>query len=84
MEETMAGGEELGSRLLKIVQQTPDCDVDSLAAHCPDMTWNQVFLALDQLSRSGQVILKQQGPGHYNVTALPEKPLHQSHVIHRS
>lgn len=80
----MATGEDLGTQVLKIVQQTPDCDVDNLATYCPDLTWNQVFLALDRLSRSGQVVLKQNGPGHYRVTALPERPLHQTHVIHHS
>lgn len=80
----MAGGEELGSRVLKILQQTPDCDADCLAAHCPDMTWNQIFLALDRLSRSGQVVLKHNGHGHYSVRALPERPPHQTHVIHHS
>jgi len=80
----MARGEDLSSRVLEIVQQTPDCDVDNLAAHCSGMTWNQIFLALDRLSRSGQVVLKQDGTGHYRVTALPERPSHQSHVTHHS
>jgi len=57
----MATGKDLGARVLEIVQQTPGCDVDDLAAHCPDVTWNQVFLALDRLSRSGLVVLKQSG-----------------------
>lgn len=80
----MATVEDLSSRVLKIVQQTPGCDVDELAAQCSDVTWNQVFLALDRLSRSGQVALKQQGPGHYRVTALVEKPSNQSQISYYS
>ena len=80
----MATGKDLGARVLEIVQQTPGCDVDDLAAHCPDVTWNQVFLALDRLSRSGLVVLKQSGLGHYSVTALPEGPSSGAHVTHHS
>lgn len=63
----MATARDLDTILLKMVEQTPDCDVDELTARCPQSTWNQVFLTLDQLSRSGQVTLRQQGPGRYMV-----------------
>jgi len=35
---------------------------------CSALTWNQVFFELDRMSRLGQVVLKQEGPGHYRVT----------------
>lgn len=63
----MATARDFNTILLKVVEQTPDCDVDELTARCPQATWNQVFLALDQLSRSGQVMLRPEGPGRYKV-----------------
>jgi hypothetical protein len=30
------------------------CSLDDVAQLCPDLTWNQVFLAIDFLSRTGQ------------------------------
>lgn len=32
-----------------------DCPLEEVGNLCPDMTWNQVFLAIDHLSRIGQV-----------------------------
>ena len=34
-----------------------DCPVDEVVELCPDLTWNQVFLAIDYLSRTGEVEL---------------------------
>jgi hypothetical protein len=31
------------------------CSLDDVTQLCPDLTWNQVFLAIDFLSRTGQV-----------------------------
>ena len=63
----MAAARDLSTLLLELVEQTPDCDVEELTAHCPQATWNQVFLSLGRLSRAGQVTLRQQGPGRYRV-----------------
>jgi hypothetical protein len=30
------------------------CSLDDVTQLCPDLTWNQVFLAVDFLSRTGQ------------------------------
>lgn len=32
-----------------------DCPLEEVVGLCPDLTWNQVFLAIDYLSRTGQV-----------------------------
>ena len=32
-----------------------DCSMEEVASLCPDLTWNQVFLAIDYLSRTGHV-----------------------------
>ncbi len=32
-----------------------DCPMEEVVGLCPELTWNQVFLAIDYLSRTGQV-----------------------------
>jgi len=32
-----------------------DCAMEEVVGLCPDLTWNQVFLAIDYLSRTGRV-----------------------------
>lgn len=32
-----------------------DCAMEDVVGLCPDLTWNQVFLAVDYLSRTGQI-----------------------------
>ena len=34
-----------------------DCSMEELVTLCPELTWNQVFLAIDYLTRTGQVCL---------------------------
>jgi hypothetical protein len=35
----------------------PECRMDQVVDLCPDLTWNQVFLAVDYLSRTSHVRL---------------------------
>ena len=38
-----------------LAQSGGDCSKEELLGRCPELTWNQVFLALDYLSQTGQV-----------------------------
>lgn len=38
-----------------LAQLGTDCPIEEVMDLCPDLTWNQVFLAIDYLSRTGQV-----------------------------
>jgi len=35
-----------------------ECPLEEVMSLCPDITWNQVFLAIDHLSRTGQVRIR--------------------------
>jgi len=35
-----------------------ECPLEEIMDLCPDITWNQVFLAIDHLSRTGQIRLR--------------------------
>lgn len=61
-------------RIIQAVTQTPGCLIEELMLACPDLTWNEVFLAVDHLSRTGRVRLTSARRGHYTV-ALPPRAL---------
>jgi len=44
------------------------CDMEDLVKGCPSYTWNQVFLAVDHLSRTGELRLLSKRSGVYMVT----------------
>ncbi len=39
----------------RLEQRGTACPLEELMELCPELTWNQVFLAIDHLSRTGQV-----------------------------
>ncbi len=46
-----------------------DCSMEEVVNLCPELTWNQVFLAIDYLSRSGQIRVTLDGDRTYKVQA---------------
>jgi len=57
-------------QVIDIIRGTPMCDLDEVMRRCPILTWNQVFLAVDHLSRTGQIWLMRAKGGRYTVTCL--------------
>ncbi|MBH0202341.1 MAG: hypothetical protein HP496_08620 [Nitrospira sp.] len=53
--------------VMDIVLRSQGCDLEEIVHECPGLTWNQVFLEVDRLSREGDVILKLQQRGRYSV-----------------
>ena len=56
------------NQVIDLVQRACACDLEEITRHCTNLTWNQVFLAVDGLSRSGHLRLIFQGRGLYTVT----------------
>ena len=46
-----------------------ECSMEELMTLCPELTWTQVFLAIDYLSRSGQIRVTLDGDGMYRMQA---------------
>lgn len=55
-------------QIMQAVLHKPGCTLEDLVLECPVLTWNQVFLEQDRLSRHGEVRLTVKGPGQYVVT----------------
>jgi len=39
----------------RLEQRGTACPLEEVMELCPELTWNQIFLAIDYLSRTGQV-----------------------------
>jgi predicted nucleic acid-binding Zn-ribbon protein len=58
-------------RILGAVKHSHGCDLDTLAESVPELTWNQVFLEIDRLSRQGEILVTCDTGGRYMIQ-LPE------------
>ena len=77
----MAQESTVADRIIEEVSKAPGCQFEELVLACPDLTWNQVFLAVDRLSRTGQVHLRLKRPGIYTVS-LPGQVRERGHENH--
>ncbi|MGH7227678.1 MAG: hypothetical protein ACREIH_00575 [Nitrospiraceae bacterium] len=64
--------ETVVDRILEAVRLAPACQLDDLVLSLPGLTWNQVFLEVDRLSRSGHMRVHSNGEGTYTLT-LPTR-----------
>lgn len=53
--------------IVESIAHHPGCCLDDLVRVCPELTWNQIFLVVDRLSRAGHLRLALIGPGRYAV-----------------
>ena len=60
------------TQVTDVMHHTGSCDLEEVTHQCPDLTWNQVFLAVDRMSRRGEIRLVPSGRGTYTV-AFPHK-----------
>ena len=58
-------------RILGQVQRMHGCDLDTLTKSLSDLSWGQVFLEVDRLSREGQVRVTRDTGGRYMIR-LPD------------
>jgi hypothetical protein len=58
------------SRVREALEQLgTECPMEEVVRLCPELTWNQVFLAIDHLSRTGEVCVTRGTDGMYRVRA---------------
>ena len=67
----MAPHTPVTDRIIGQVQRTHGCDLDTLTKSLSDLSWSQVFLEVDRLSRQGQVLVTFGTGGRYMIR-LPE------------
>ena len=62
---------DLRKRIFRIVRKNKICDLDELILECNSYSWTEVFLKVDELSRSGELRLLPKNAGEYLIT-LPQ------------
>ena len=60
-------------QVIEVMLHTRTCDLEEVMRQCTNLTWNQVFLAVDRLSRSGEIMLLPRSRGTYTVTFLHQQ-----------
>jgi hypothetical protein len=55
-------------QVIDVLHKTHTCDLEEVTRQCANLTWNQVFLAVDRLSRSGEIVLMPRERGLYTLT----------------
>ena len=55
-------------QVIEALQKVQACDLEDVTRQCANLTWNQVFLDVDRLSRRGEIVLMPIGLGTYTVT----------------
>jgi len=69
-------------QVLELIEREPNSALDEIIQKCPDLTWNQIFLVIDHLSREGIIQLVPYGQGNYAVRLSSiRKPSVQNHAI---
>lgn len=51
-----------------------ECSMEEVMTLCPELTWDQAFIAIDYLSRAGQVRVTVDGDRTYRVQAQHAVP----------
>ncbi|MDF2755246.1 MAG: hypothetical protein K0S94_831 [Nitrospira sp.] len=59
---------EIAGKIVQMVKHRQACDMEDLLEACSSYTWNQVFLEVDRLSRTGELRLFSNRAGKYTVT----------------
>ncbi len=70
-------------RILDAVHGAPGCELEDLVLSLPELSWNQVFLEVDRLSRTGQVRVTAMGEGTYASGCRRRRNEHAPPVISR-
>ena len=61
--------------VMEIVLRSPGCHIEDILHECPGLTWNQVFLAIDYLSRAGEIRVTLDGERTYRIQAHYDTPV---------
>ena len=77
----MASHIPVTDRILGAIQRAHGCDLDSLANSLTDLSWSQVFLEVDRLSRDGQLLVTLGTGGRYMIRLPDHDRVSENHLV---
>jgi hypothetical protein len=78
----MASMDKVRAAILHELEHVGPCGFDQLVRSLPECSWNQIFAAVDCLSRNGAVALQKRNRFNYLVSRRPE-PAARPQSTHR-
>jgi hypothetical protein len=72
------------ARILTIIHKRGSILLEQLPSYLPDLTWNQVFLGVDELSRQDAISLRRRGCDYELRERSPDSQTNRSRAIVRS
>ena len=54
--------------VIEMLRKASPCCLDDLVTYLPNLSWGEVFVAVDRMSRDGRVSLRQLGYSTYQIT----------------
>lgn len=69
----------VSNRVLDAVRRSPGILVEEVALACPTLTWHQVFMEVDRLTRNGELRMQAEGSGAYSVRTTA--PRHRMRLL---
>ena len=63
----MSRHKAITDRILEQLRCSPESELEELVYSCPEFTWHETLLELVRLNRTGEVELKSNGRGIYNI-----------------
>jgi len=57
--------EDIRRRIISVIESASECDLDTLVSRCEDLSWGQIFLEVDNMSRIGAILLTRSADGRY-------------------
>ncbi|MBS0158323.1 MAG: hypothetical protein JSS26_07015 [Nitrospira sp.] len=61
-------------RILELVQMRKSLTLEQVVTLLPELSWNQVFKTIDELSRRGKIILLRRGVDYEIERVSPKQP----------
>ena len=52
-------------QVIEVILRSPGTVLDDIVFECSNLTWNQVFVTIDKLSREGMIKMNPKGLGQY-------------------
>ena len=71
----------LESAIRLVLARVGTCTLEELNERLPYSSWNQVFAAVDRLSREGTVTLQRPDSSDYRLSLAPHRSAKARHVI---
>jgi len=53
--------------IIEKLRRSGPCCLDDIVAYLPNLSWGEVFLAIDRMSRDGRLLLRQLGYSTYQI-----------------